>query len=60
MKGILPVVSNLPRDNHSMMQLYLDGPRNNFYTFFDVLDYPKNSYLAKVKLAQKRGNQNSI
>ena len=57
MKGILPVVSNLPRDNHSMMQLYLDGPRNNFYTFFDVLDYPKNSYLAKVKLAQKEATK---
>ena len=55
--GLLPVISNLPRDNHSMMQLYLDGPRNNFYTFFDVLDSPKNSYLAKIKLAQKKATK---
>ena len=33
-KGLLPVVSNMPRDNHSVMQLYLDGFKNNFYTFF--------------------------
>ncbi len=35
-KGILPVVSNMPMDNHSMLQLYLDGPKNNFFTFFFV------------------------
>jgi glucose-6-phosphate isomerase len=23
-KGILPIVSNMPKDNHSVMQLYLD------------------------------------
>ena len=56
-KGLLPVVSNLPRDNHSMMQLYLDGPKNSFYTFFDVLDNPKKNYLANIKLAQKKATQ---
>ena len=35
-KGILPVVSMMPRDNHSVMQLYLDGFKNNFFTFFYV------------------------
>ena len=35
-KGILPVISNMPKDNHSTLQLYLDGPKNNFYTFFSV------------------------
>ena len=35
-KGILPVISNMPKDNHSLMQLYLDGFKNNFYTFFNV------------------------
>ena len=40
-KGILPVVSCMPKDNHSVMQLYLDGPRNNFFTFFHVRE--KNS-----------------
>jgi len=35
-KGILPIISTMPKDNHSLMQLYLDGPKNNFYTFFSV------------------------
>ena len=35
-KGILPIISNMPKDNHSVMQLYLDGFNNNFYTFFFV------------------------
>ena len=26
----------MPKDNHSLMQLYLDGFKNNFYTFFFV------------------------
>jgi glucose-6-phosphate isomerase len=33
-KGILPIISVMPKDNHSVMQLYLDGVKNNFYTFF--------------------------
>ncbi len=35
-KGILPILSNMPKDNHSVMQLYLDGFENNFFTFFNV------------------------
>ena len=35
-KGILPVISNMPKDNHSLMQHYLDGIKNNFYTFYFV------------------------
>ena len=34
--GILPIISSMPKDNHSVMQLYLDGPKNNFFTFFYV------------------------
>ena len=34
--GILPIISNMPKDNHSVMQLYLDGFTNNFFTFFYV------------------------
>ena len=36
--GILPIISTMPKDNHSLMQFYLDGPKNNFYTFFYTLD----------------------
>ena len=68
-KGILPVVSSMPKDNHSLMQLYLDGPRNNFFTFFHVKDkksdqiknssvlslsnHLKDKNLAKILLSQK-------
>ena len=37
-KGILPVISNMPKDNHSILQLYLSGFKSNFYTFFIVED----------------------
>ncbi len=33
-KGLLPVISTMPKDNHSLLQLYLDGPKKNFFTFF--------------------------
>ena len=35
-KGVFPIISTMPRDNHSLLQLYLDGPKNNFFTFFFV------------------------
>ena len=35
-KGFLPVISSMPKDNHSVMQYFLDGPKKNFYTFFSV------------------------
>ena len=41
-KGILPIVSLMPRDNHSLMQLYLDGKKNNFFTFFMVEESKTN------------------
>ena len=37
-RGILPIISDMPKDNHSVMQLYLDGVQNSFYTFFFVHD----------------------
>ena len=37
-KGFLPVISSVPKDNHSLMQYFLDGNRNNFFTFFFVKD----------------------
>ena len=33
-KGFTPMVSVVPKDNHSLLQLYLDGPKNNFFTIF--------------------------
>ncbi len=51
-KGILPVISNMPKDNHSLMQLYLDGPKNNFFTFFHVFD-KKSNFINKKYLFSK-------
>lgn len=49
-KGVLPIISNMPRDNHSLMQLYLDGPKTNFYTFFFVDQKYKNKINNKIIL----------
>ena len=67
-KGILPIISSMPKDNHSLMQLYLEGPKKNFYTFFNVLEskmikinnsniltshkYLKNQSIEKIKQSQ--------
>ena len=33
-KGFMPVVSNAPKDHHSLLQLYLEGPKDKiFYVF---------------------------
>ena len=34
-KGINPILSFGPKYHHSLMQLYLDGPRDKFFTFFN-------------------------
>ena len=72
--GILPMVSNMPKDNHSVMQLYLDGFKNNFFTFFYVKEnnslkinnnqileeqnYLKNKDIDKILYAQKKASEN--
>lgn len=43
-KGILPIISTMPKDNHSVMQLYLDGFKNNFFTIF----YCKEKFSQKL------------
>ena len=34
-KGINPTLSFGPKDHHSLLQLYLDGPKDKFFTFFN-------------------------
>ena len=41
-KGIIPIISSMPKDNHSLLQLYLSGFKHNFYTFFIVEDNCRN------------------
>ena len=73
-KGILPVVSSMPKDNHSVMQLFLDGFKNNFFTIFYVKEnksfkinnqkilsshpYLKNKNLDQIIYAQKKATEN--
>ena len=73
-KGILPIISNMPKDNHSVMQLYLDGFKNNFFTFFYVNEknstkinnslilpthmYLKNKNISEIIHAQKSASEN--
>ena len=42
-KGIMPILSSGPKDHHSLLQLYLDGPKDKFFTFFSSLTQ-KNKY----------------
>ena len=45
--GILPILSNMPKDNHSVMQLYLDGFKTNFFTFFYTHENSYSKILGK-------------
>ncbi len=72
-KGLFPIVSTMPKDNHSLLQLYLDGPKKNFFTFFETHDkfsdtlsgkfvlnqkkYLRSKSLSKIKSAQKIATQ---
>ena len=67
-KGLLPMISTMPKDNHSLMQLYLDGPKKSFFTFFNVSEnrvikinnnniltghkYLRNQSIEKIKQSQ--------
>tara|TARA_B100000085_G_scaffold283522_1_gene314368 strand:+ start:111 stop:1259 length:1149 start_codon:yes stop_codon:yes gene_type:complete len=53
-KGILPIVSNMPKDNHSVMQLYLDGFQNNFFTFFYVNENKSQKIINNKILTQQK------
>tara|TARA_B100000767_G_scaffold275542_1_gene313178 strand:+ start:1784 stop:3001 length:1218 start_codon:yes stop_codon:yes gene_type:complete len=68
-KGFLPVISNTPKDHHSLLQLYLDGPKNKLFHIFSIeeknntklntkkftgqVNYLHNKNLNKIKIAQK-------
>lgn len=45
-KGFLPIISNAPKDHHSLLQLYLDGPKDKI---FNIINLSKNSNL-KIKV----------
>ena len=53
-KGLLPIVSSMPKDNHSVMQLYLDGFTNNFFTFFFVHEKGSQKIINQNILSSKK------
>ena len=55
----------MPKDNHSLLQLYLDGPKNNFFTFFDVkqdrsFKYNKNFLIKDFKDLKNKSTQDVL
>ena len=40
-KGKIPIISIAPRDHHSLLQFYLDGPKDNFFYIFSTKDRTK-------------------
>ena len=54
--GLLPIISNAPKDHHSLLQLYLDGPSDKIFYIFGLKS--ENNELNKVKNAQKKAVKN--
>ena len=52
-KGINPILSTAPKDHHSLLQLYLDGPRDKFFTFFSSAKPKKKHKVAKRIIPNK-------
>ena len=68
-KGMLPIISNAPKDHHSLLQLYLGGPQDKIFYLFsesaernskiktntitEKLNYLNNKGLNEIKNAQK-------
>ncbi len=57
-KGIIPVISTAPRDHHSLLQFYLDGPRDNFFYIFSLKER-KKSKKNRGLFIQALNNKNS-
>ena len=51
-KGFLPLISTAPKDHHSLLQLYLDGPRDKIFYIFS--EERPNSKKIKIKRLDKR------
>ena len=68
--GFLPIVSKAPKDHHSLLQLYLDGPKDKIFNIFiierkfgekininrylDIKNFLNRKKLITVKKAQKQ------
>ena len=43
--GFLPVVSRMTQDQHSLLQLYLDGPKDKFFEIYAVDSNKSNDFI---------------
>ena len=55
-KGFLPVISNAPKDHHSLLQLYLDGPKDKLFHIFSLKEKTKE----KIKTRKLIGKVNFL
>tara|TARA_B100001559_G_C16444624_1_gene596146 strand:+ start:85 stop:1302 length:1218 start_codon:yes stop_codon:yes gene_type:complete len=51
-KGFFPVISNAPKDHHSLLQLYLDGPKDKIFYIFSE-ENPKGKKIKKGNYDKK-------
>ncbi len=51
-RGFLPIVSTAPKDHHSLLQLYLDGPKDKIFYLFSV---EKDTKLNLIKTKYTNG-----
>ena len=54
--GFLPIVSNAPKDHHSLLQLYLDGPKDKLFNIFSF----EGKLTKKVKINMFRKEENFL
>ena len=48
-KGFFPVVSSVPKDHHSLLQLYLDGPKDKLFYIFHHNEKSKQNFIKKFE-----------
>ena len=65
-KGITPFLSQGPKDHHSILQLYLDGPKDKFFTFISTSiqnnkkKIPESILPSNMKFLKKKTIKNII
>ena len=52
-KGFLPIISNAPKDHHSLLQLYLDGPKDKIFYVFSLEKKIKSKLKTKKIMKEK-------
>ena len=59
-KGFFPVISSMPKDHHSLLQLYLDGPKDKIFYIFSDEEKSKTKINLKSSIKKNFLHQKSI